>query len=463
MIDQRQSLSSVLHTAALCLADVEAGRSLSALLARVSPSQRGAVQALSMYAMRHWGLAQAWRSIAMQRRSPSAALNSLIALSLLLLDIAMIQSEQSDSNAGGVVSPQCPLGRDAPAYTPHTVVDQTVRAARLITKAAFAPRLANAVLRRFQREREAFIKAVADNPVARWGYPAWWIDLLRQTYPEQWQSVLSVSKVAPDLVIRVNQRQAQVTEVIAAMTAAGIEARHLEAAAVLLKDAGAIERLPGFAQGWWSVQDISAQRAAPLLAPFDGARVLDACSAPGGKAAHLLELADVRLTAVDHDARRLAMVHDNLARLKLLDPQRVQLVHADIRRSKAWAADAPFDLILADVPCTSSGVVRRHPDIAWLRRESDLEQTVVLQREILDALWPALAPGGKLLLVTCSVFRQEGQDQAQQFLQRHPDALGLPAPGQVLPLASGGEDGLVCGQDGFFYAMFAKQAIEGQA
>lgn len=403
-----------------------------------------------MYAMRHWGLAQAWRSVAMQRRSPSGPLNSLVALSLLLLDIAMVQATESVSD-----SHQCPLGEDAPRYATHTVVDQAVRAARLTSDAAFAPKLMNAILRRFQREREVFVDAVASNTVARWNYPVWWQDLLRNTYPDQWQSILSASKVAPDLVIRVNQRRASVQGVIDAMQAVNVTAVHLEAMAVMLKGAGSVEKLPGFEQGWWSVQDLSAQRAAPLLAPVAGARVLDACSAPGGKAAHLLELADVELTAVDQDARRLEMVQQNLDRLGLMDPSTVRLVHADVCHSKAWIASAPFDLILADVPCTASGVVRRHPDIAWLRRESDLEQTVQQQREILDALWPTLAVGGRLLLVTCSVFEQEGLRQAQALLDRHPDAVQLDAPGQTLPQASGPDR--VCGHDGFFYAMFVKR------
>lgn len=402
-----------------------------------------------MYAMRNWGLAQAWRSVAMQRRSTSDALNSLVGLSLLLLDIAMLEAGE------GGASHQCPLGKDAPRYASHTVVDQAVRAARLTTSAAFAPKLMNAILRRFQREREAFVRAVAENDVARWNYPVWWQRLLRETYPEQWQSILSVSKVAPDLVIRVNRRRASVQSVIDAMQAVNVTAVHLQEMAVMLKGAGSVDKLPGFEQGWWSVQDLSAQRAAPLLAPVAGARVLDACSAPGGKAAHLLELADVELTAVDQDARRLGMVQQNLERLGLLDPSTVRLVHADVCHSKAWTASAPFDLILADVPCTASGVVRRHPDIAWLRRESDLEQTVQQQRGILDALWPALAVGGRLLLVTCSVFEQEGQRQAQALLARHADAHQLDAPGQILPQASGVDR--VCGRDGFFYAMFVKR------
>jgi len=405
-----------------------------------------------MYAMRNWGLAQTWRSMTMQKRSPSAPLNSLVALGLLLMDIAM----QHEAGGNLVHSFQWPLSREAPRYAVHTVVDQCVRAAKLLSKAPFAPKLVNAVLRRFQREREQFVESVKANDVARWGYPAWWVQLVRRTYPDSWQSILEASKLAPSLVIRVNRRRASVQQVLQAMQDHGVVAKHVSDDAVVLESAGAVERLPGYEEGWWSVQDLSAQRAAMLLAPFDGARVLDACCAPGGKAAHLLELADIDLTAVDQDARRLDMVRQNLDRLGLYSEGKVRLVHTDIRLSKAWEVGAPYDLILADVPCTASGVVRRHPDIAWLRRESDLAQTVALQRAILDALWPSLAPGGRLLLATCSVFAQEGELQAEGFLQRHPDAIHLPSPGQILPCAAGEGH---CGHDGFFYALFEKRVV----
>lgn len=454
MIENRLTLSSILVTTAQCLADVESGRSLSVQLARVHPSERGAVQALSMYAMRHWGLAQAWRSIAMQRPSSIEPLNSLVAMSLLLLDIAMLTQDASGAPDQSP-SLQCPLGEDAPRYAVHTVVDQAVGAARHISKAAFAPKLLNAILRRFQRERATFVAAVQQDDVAIWNCPAWWMAQLRQTYPAQWQSILRVGRAMPDLVIRVNRRNATVDQVLQAMNLAGVPARQVGEVAIRLEVTGSVERLPGYHEGWWSVQDLSAQRAAPLLMPTAGMRVLDACSAPGGKAAHLLELADIELTAVDQDAMRLDRVRVNLQRLGLLDERRVTLVQADLRHSKSWRRSQPYDLILADVPCTASGVLRRHPDIAWLRRPSDLKQTVKLQREILDALWPALAPGGRMLLVTCSVFEQEGELQAQAMLSRHSDAQRLPAPGQILPAGSQSETG--CGYDGFFYALFAKR------
>ena len=171
-----------------------------------------------------------------------------------------------------------------------------------------------------------------------------------------------------------------------------------------------VVQLPGFAEGWWSVQDAGAQRAAELLAPADGMRVLDACAAPGGKTAHLLELADIDLLALDADASRLERVGQNLDRLGL-GGDRVRLQAADAADLDAWWDGKPFDAVLADVPCTASGIVRRHPDIRWLRRENDLRRTAALQTRILDALWRTVAPGGRLLYVTCSVFPIEGTRQ----------------------------------------------------
>jgi 16S rRNA (cytosine967-C5)-methyltransferase len=222
--------------------------------------------------------------------------------------------------------------------------------------------------------------------------------------------------------------------------------------AIAVTQAGSVDQLPGYTEGWWSVQDLGAQRAATLLAPKSGERVLDACAAPGGKTAHLLELAPITLTALDQDPDRLARVGDTLSRLRLIHSG-VTLKAVDARNLEQWWDGKPFDAILADLPCTASGVVRRHPDIAWLRRVADLPKTVTQQAKIFDALWQTLAPGGRLLMVTCSVFLQEGEQQALNFLSRHTDARRLPAPGHLLPKASLGDEP---GQDGFFYGLFER-------
>src|SRR5690606_2046453 len=201
---------------------------------------------------------------------------------------------------------------------------------------------------------------------------------------------------------------------------------------------------------WWSVQDLAAQQAAQLLPVEPGMRVLDACAAPGGKMAHLLELADIELLALDSDAMRLERVEQNLHRLGL-GGANVTMRCADAMDVNAWWDGRHFDAVLADVPCTASGVVRRHPDIRWLRRDTDIAKTAALQAGIVDALWQTVKPGGHLLYATCSIFPQEGEQQAAQFMARHADAVRKPAPGQLLPLAS---DPLLS-SDGFFYALFA--------
>jgi 16S rRNA (cytosine967-C5)-methyltransferase len=222
-----------------------------------------------------------------------------------------------------------------------------------------------------------------------------------------------------------------------------------------------VTELPGFGDGEVSVQDLSAQRAAPLLIGADlraGARVLDACAAPGGKTAHLLELADLDVTALDADAERLQRVRDTLSRLHL----QATLVCADARQVSRWWDGRPFDAVLLDAPCTASGIVRRHPDIRWLRRSDDLVSLPRLQAELLDALWPLVAPGGRLLYATCSIFRVEGEQQIDAFLQRHAThrpLLDPGSPGHLLPLPDNPQAPVAAPAvvgDGFYYALIRK-------
>lgn len=447
------ALHEILFSSSLCLADVQTGRSLTEALTRLPAHLRPAVQAVSGYAMRHWGLAQAWRDFALAKKPAKPWLNCHVALTLLLLDAAMMAQDHAAEQ-----SLQAPLDDQCPVYTPHTLVDQAVRAVDQAKLGKPASGLVNAVLRRFQRERPRFLKAVLNNPVACWNYPAWWIKKLKASYPNDWQHILRASQSPPKLVLRVNARQATVAQVMNELKQAGHDCQHIGGQAVMLERSALVSTLPGFDQGHWSVQDWSAQQAAPLLGLKDDMRVLDACAAPGGKTAHLLELADVEMTALDHDSGRLARIKENLTRLKL-SSDRVALKTADASALDQWWDGKPFDAILADVPCTASGVVRRHPDIAWLRRESDINQTVSLQRAIVDALWQTLAPGGRLLLVTCSVFPEEGERQAQALLARQADAVRLAAPGQVLPLAANQAN--AAGHDGFFYALFERKSLGG--
>ncbi|SSW61818.1 16S rRNA (cytosine(967)-C(5))-methyltransferase RsmB [Achromobacter agilis] len=432
-------LSSVLLSSAEVVEGVLDGRSLTDALADVDASLRPAVQAVSFHAMRYLGWADAVGRELVQRY-PSVLFESLLLVSLTLL--------KEEGEAAAALP-------GMPVYAPHTVVDQAVTAASRQRGLASYKGMLNACLRRFLRERAALESAVADSPEAQWNHPGWWVKQLAVAYPQQWREILASANVPAPLTLRVNRRRASREQVLAAFQVAGLDAEPVGQSGLVLSSPRPVTQLPGFAEGWWSVQDAGAQLAAELLAPASGMRVLDACSAPGGKTAHLLELADIDLLALDADAGRLARVEQNLDRLGLAGGH-VRLKAADAADLDSWWDGKPFDAVLADVPCTASGIVRRHPDIRWLRRENDVRRTATLQARILDALWRTVAPGGRLLYVTCSVFPIEGARQALEFLQRHPDAARLDAPGQLLPVAV---DATPAAQrDGFFYALFAKQS-----
>lgn len=448
----RISLSDTMLAAAQNVQAVLAGRSLSDTLAATDPALRASVQAVAFHTMRQLGLATTLRELLVPRTPPSALLDALLKVALALLD-----------TAARAADPELPavLGRETPVYAPHTVVDQAVRAAGRHKKLQPFKGLVNGVLRRYLRERPTILAQAMENPIARTNHPRWWVDRLQQAYPQQCDQLLAAANRPGPMVLRVNIRRAQVDQVLDSFRNAGIEAWAVPPQAVVLAEPRPVQALPGFDRGGWSVQDLSAQQAGLLLPVADGMRVLDACAAPGGKTAHLLERADLDLTALDSDPQRLARVAQNLERLGL-SHERVALKCADAAALDDWWDGQPFDAILADVPCTASGVVRRHPDIRWLRREEDVARTAALQKRIVDALWTTLKPGGHLLYATCSIFPEEGELQARAFAERHADARRLPAPGQILPLPADDtlddeRQALAVG-DGFFYALFAKNA-----
>jgi 16S rRNA (cytosine967-C5)-methyltransferase len=249
--------------------------------------------------------------------------------------------------------------------------------------------------------------------------------------------------------LRVNRRKTSVAAYLETLASHAITARQIGPDAIRMDTAMPVAQIPGFEDGLASVQDAAAQLAAPLLDLQDGMRVLDACAAPGGKTCHILETAEVDLTALDNNPKRLQRITQNLQRLQL--EAKLQLGDASVgSQGGDWWDGQLFDRILADVPCTASGIVRRHPDIRWLRRKTDTEQLATLSAKILDNLWQMLRPDGKLLLVTCSVWPQESEAQAVAFAARN-NARRLPAPGQLLPTADAGQD-----HDGLFYALFQK-------
>ena len=323
----------------------------------------------------------------------------------------------------------------------HMVVDQAVAAAAELAGGALKG-VVNGVLRNFLRQREAVLAALEQDDVAQHQHPAWWLRRLRRAYPERWQDIVAVGNQPPPMTLRVNRRRDSVAGYQARLAEAGLTAWSVGAAGLMLDRPVVVDALPGFSEGCVSVQDAGAQHAVELLAPQNGERVLDACAAPGGKTAHLLETADLDLLALDIDAGRTRRIEENLQRLGLAADVRV----ADCLAVRAWWDGRPFDAVLADVPCSASGVVRRHPDIKALRRESDIRRLVHVQTAILDALWSVLKPGGRMLYATCSVFVEENSAQIDAFLVRQPGAQRL-VEEQWLPQDK---------NDGFYYALLRK-------
>ncbi|HEY2020079.1 16S rRNA (cytosine(967)-C(5))-methyltransferase RsmB [Paraburkholderia sp.] len=454
-----ESLGFALDCAAQAVGAVRLGAALPAALQSIfvalpegsAAAARGAVQDIAYRTMRRLATAD-WLIAKLVKKAPPPHVSHVLECALALL----VDDEASA------------------AYTPFTVVDQAVGAINARREFAFAKGLVNAVLRTFLRERDALLAAAQGDEVARWNYPAWWIDAVKRAWPDAWQAVLAAGNTQGPLTLRVNARHSTVDAYLQVLQRHHIAASKAGDQAVTLATPMAVERIPGFNEGVVSVQDAGAQLAAQLLGARDGMRVLDACAAPGGKTGHLLELANIQLVALESDASRARRIGENLRRLKLEAEVRI----GDAGMPAQWhdQLDQPFDRILADVPCSASGIVRRHPDIRWLRRASDIAALAAEQRRILDALWPLVKSGGELLYVTCSIFPEEGELQAQWFGNRHQDAVRLDAPGQLLPAVArapaDSSAGSQAGQpaeyseasagansdhDGFFYARFQKR------
>lgn len=413
------SLAHALLLAATAVAAVFSGKSLTDVLsahARESASTRASVQDLAYGALRRYGQGDAVLAALLSRPLPMPEVRALLLCAMYRLDTRP----------------------DAA----HTVVDQAVEAAGQLVRGSFRG-LVNGVLRNYLRQREVLLNGLTSEEARNW-HPDWWLAKLRRAYyPDQWQQIVDAGNRQSPMALRVNRRKINRDAYLQKLKEAGIDATPLGVAGVLLTQPQPVDILPGFFDGLASVQDGGAQRAAELLGAQDGQRVLDACAAPGGKAAHLLELADIKLTALEVDARRARRIEDNLARLDLAAEVKV----ADCRDVSKWWDGVPFDCILADVPCSASGVVSRHPDSKWLRRETDIAGFARVQRQILEALWPTLAPGGKLLYATCSVFPEENSRQLS-FAETRLQARKL-VEEQWLPQAD---------HDGFYYALLQKKA-----
>ena len=445
--NQAAPLWQLLDGATEVLLAVRAGRTTAVALRGAAPALQPGVQALAFDVLRELGRAE-WLRARLARRAPPPAADALLCCVLALL------------------STQGPA-----RYDVHTLVDQAVEAAKRRADVRAQSAFLNACLRRFLREREALLTAAAADPVARYNHPRWWIDRVRAEHPHDWARLLEADNVHPPLTLRVNVRKTSVAEYLNQLQQAGLAARQVGEVAVWLEQPQPVQRIPGFAEGLCSVQDAAAQLAARLLLEDTGAtptgtphrlRVLDACAAPGGKTAHLLETVDCDVTAIDVDSARCERIEATLARLGL----QANVVAGDaLQPTQGWFAASggkPFDAILLDAPCTASGIARRQPDVRWLRRPTDIAQLAHTQAALLQALWPLLVVGGRLLYATCSIFRAEGADRIAAFVNSQPDARRLPAPGQLLPGGHLGPQPVPHngggGHDGFFYARLEKTA-----
>lgn len=423
-------LSEAITISAQAIGEVLLGRSLTEVLDQLDAHERPIVQSLTFDALRKWV-----RSHELIKqfipKTPPVEVEHLLSVAIALF----LQS-----------------GAEGKGYAAHTIVDQAVKACSEYEPTMYAKGLVNAVLRKVslavQAENE---KPYPPDPIPMF-FPPWWRASLKRNYSKFWQAMLIQQAQRAPLILRVNLKQHTRQEYQELLHQAGIVSEPINSvagiplnSALVLHEPVPVSDLPGFYSGAVSVQDAGAQIAAVLLDPKPGERVLDACAAPGGKTAHLLELAQCEMIALELDGQRLGKIGGNLDRLRLQSGD-VQVVRGDASKA-AWWDGKLFDKILLDAPCSASGIVARHPDIPFLRREADIKALQLRQRAILEQAWKMLKMDGTLLYVTCSVFPEEGEEQAAWFVNEHADALRLSAPGQILPAEL---------NDGFFYALFKK-------
>lgn len=435
MTDQKKPrslpLSEAITIAAQAISEVMSGRSLTEVLDQLEPHERPIVQSLSFDALRKWVRSHELIKQFIPKTPPPETDHLLsVAIALFLQD-----------------------STEGKGYPAHTIVDQAVKACGEYDKTMYSKGLVNAVLRKVSLlvQPPEGEKRYPPDPIPMF-VPAWWRANLKRNYSKQWQAILFQQAKRAPLILRVNQRQYTREQYQSLLSDAGIASKPINEvagialpSALLIPEAVPVSDLPGFYSGAVSVQDTGAQLAAILLNPQDGEQVLDACAAPGGKTAHLLEFADCSVQALELDGERIGKIGGNLDRLRLRS-DKVRVLRGDASKA-VWWDGILFDKILLDAPCSASGIVSRHPDIPFLRRAADVKSLQERQRGILNQAWKMLKPGGTLLYVTCSIFVEEGEDQAVWFAERHSDAVRLGAPGQILP----GEL-----NDGFYYALFKK-------
>lgn len=417
------AMQTIQTLAARALIEVLSGKNLNEIFAatlarssQLAAGERAALRDLCFGTLRHYGQVRATLNLLVTRPLTDPFVDKL--LSVAIYQLLHTRAAQ------------------------HAIVDQAVKAASEHQQGRLKG-LVNGVLRSFLRQQDSLAQQITKDTVGFWNHPEWWIAEVRQAYPGQWKAILKAGNDHPPMTLRVNARHGTPEQYLARLAEQDMAADLIGESAIRLVQAVPVDKLPGFADGDVSVQDAGAQLAAEWLDVQAGMRVLDACAAPGGKTGHLLEkYADLNLLALDSDRKRLGRVEDNLRRLDL----HATLKQGDAGQPEKWWDGQLFDRILADVPCSASGVARRQPDIKWTRRSTDIRQFAQQQAAIVDALWPLLAQGGKLLYVTCSLFPAENNRQIEAFLSRHADAV-LERETQLIPDAE---------HDGFYYARLAK-------
>jgi 16S rRNA (cytosine967-C5)-methyltransferase len=430
-----------LQAVAQALAQVRRGVSGTVALEAVPSNLRPGVQALLFQTLRQLGRAQALRS-QLASRTPAPLADALLCTALAL-----------------AWDPE-----NAP-YEPYTLVNQAVEAAKNTRNLQMQANFLNACLRRFLREHETLVKATDNDVQSQWNHPEWWVKRLQQDHPDHWQDILHANNQAAPMTWRVNTSRISREELQTHWTHHGLQSHHVGEQGLVLEKAHSVRDIPGFAEGLCSVQDAAAQCAAQILlkdfAPTGQAlRILDACAAPGGKTAHLLELLNDKsvVTALDIDAQRCERIAQNLQRIG----RKAVVIAADAALPKSWWDGQQFDAILLDAPCTASGIVRRHPDVRWLRRESDIAKLAAIQKNLLKQLWPLVKLGGRLLYCTCSVFREEGENQVKTFVEHNTNVHLLTSLGHLRPQSGTKStlitDNLAGDHDGFYYALLEKHS-----
>ncbi|NJM43433.1 MAG: 16S rRNA (cytosine(967)-C(5))-methyltransferase RsmB [Brachymonas sp.] len=456
-------MAAQLQQVANFLIALRAGNSWATAQFDIENSQRAGVQAITFAVLRHLGQAHALR-VALAPKKPVPAADAL-----LMAALGLLCAQNADHPPPGAV------------YADHVIVSQAVDAIKRQPHLAAQSSFINACLRRFLRERTQLLASLRGNLEAQFNHPLWWVRQLQKDWPDHWQALLQGNRRSAPLTLRIFEQKCSLAGMESALNATefianstDVQIKRVASAGLELSRSLPVSQLPGYNEGWFSVQDAAAQLAAPLLLDAlpksqQTLRILDACAAPGGKTTHLLEWAAARgiaveVTALDVDAQRCERINENLQRLGL----QAKIVVADAAKVSEWHDNQPFDGILLDAPCTASGIVRRHPDIPWLRRDTDIANLAAQQKRLLHALWPLVKPGGALLYCTCSIFKAEGSAQIEAFLNSFAGnntlVQSLPAPGHLLPLNCPSNQSMpensLGGHDGFFYALLRKAATD---